>query len=124
MAAVNKSWLIDGLLVDISDSLPEAKLTELVNLYNVVQIPDSINITDHFRVLKYLKEKEKLELEELAKNLKDIGCEDQSQKVREAIDFIATTRQRTNSAPLVGHKGVAREIQPEEASPGNRKRGQ
>ncbi len=120
MAAVNKSWLIDGLLVDISDSLPEAKFTELVNLYNDVPIPDGI--TDHFRVLKYLKEEEKLELEELAKNLKDIRCEDQSQKVREAIK--ATTRQRTNSAPLVGHKGVAGEIQPEEASPGNRKKGQ
>ena len=119
--AINKSWLIDGLLVDIGDTLSEAKFTELVNLYNDVPIPDSI--TDHFRVLKYLKDKGR-ELEELAKNLEDIGCEDQSQKVREAIDFIATTRQRTNSAPLVGHKGVAGEIQPEEASPGNRKKGQ
>ncbi len=108
--------------MDISDSLPEAKLTELINLYNDVPIPDSI--TDHFRVLKYLKDKGR-ELEELAKNLEDIGCEDQSQKVREAIDFIATKRQRTNSAALVvGHKGVAGEIQPEEASPGNRKKGQ
>ncbi len=107
--AINKSWLIDGLLVDIGDTLSEAKFTELVNLYNDVPIPDSI--TDQFRVLKHLKEKEKLELEELAKNLKDIGCEDQSQKVRDAIDFIATTNC----------------IQPEDDSSdssGNRKKGQ
>ena len=106
--------------MDIGDTLPEAKFTELISLYD--DVPDGI--TDHFRVLKYLKDNGKLELEKLAKNLEDIGCEDQSQKVREVIDFKATKRQQADSAALVGPRGVAGEIQPEEASPGDRKKGQ
>ncbi len=119
MAASNR--LIDGLLVDIGDTLTVAKFTELISLYDV-PVPDGI--TDHFRVLKYLKDNGKLELEELANNLEDIRCEDESQKVREFTDFKATIRQRKNSAAYVGIRGVAGEIQPEEASPGVRKKGQ
>ncbi|XP_064405989.1 uncharacterized protein LOC135351023 isoform X2 [Halichondria panicea] len=118
MAASNR--LIDGLLVDIGDTLTVAKFTELISLYDV-PVPDGI--TDHFRVLKYLKDNGKLELEELANNLEDIRCEDESQKVREFTDFKATIRQRKNSAAYVGIRGVAGEIQPEEASPGVRKKG-
>ncbi len=62
MATTIEKLAINGLLVDISDTLhvPVAKFTELINLYNDVPVPDGI--TDHFRVLKYLKDNGKLEL--------------------------------------------------------------
>ncbi len=117
MATTIERLAIDGLLVDINDTLPEAKLTELTSLYDV---PD--DNTDKFKVLKYLKDNGKLELEKLAKNLEDIGCEDQSQKVREVIDFKATKQYKMESAAFVGIGVEARETSAD--SPRNRKKGQ
>ncbi len=118
MALVIESLAFDGLLVAISDELSEVKFTELTNQYDV---PESI--TDKFRKLQYIKNHGNLNLEELVEKLSTLGCKDLSDKAGEILTFQSTKRDRRGSAAFVFHGQEPRETQPDEISPGDRKKG-
>lgn len=116
MASVIESLAIDGLLVAISDLLSESSFEELISQYKV-QVP--LNIKDKFRILQHIK---KLDLKELAEKLNTLGYKELADSTREIYDFPPSKQDRRNSAVQV-FGAEQRETQPEEVSPGSRKRG-
>lgn len=119
MDSVFTNLAFDGLLVAISDEISQAAFTELISqYYNNVIVPDSI--TDKFRILKLHIKNHSLDLEGLATKLSTLGYEELSQKARQVQP---TKQDRRGSAAVVWPGNEPLEIQPEETSPGRRKKG-
>ncbi len=118
MASVIESLAFDGLLVAISDELSEPSFTELLGQYDV-QVPE--NTTDKFRKLQYIKNHGNLNLEKLVEKLSTLGCKDLSDKAGEISK--STKRDRKGSTATVIPGQEPRETQPDQISPGSRKKG-